>query len=575
MYIESVPNRKSPPAVLLRESYREGGKVRKRTLCNVTDWDPAILEGFRVLLKGGIAVADLGEVFQIVRSRPHGHVAAVLGTAQRIGLPQLLASRACRERDLCLAMVTARITAPASKLATARGLDPETLDSTLGELLAVEGADADELYGALDWLLARQAAIEKKLAAKHLAADTLVLYDVSSTYVTGRKCPLAEIGYSRDGKPGTLQIVFGLLCSADGCPVAVEVFDGSTGDPVTFTAQVKKVQERFGIRRVVWVGDRGMITEARIEEDLRGHDGLDWITALRAPQIHELVNSGVLQLSLFDEQNLAEITSDQYPDERLIACRNPLLAAERARKREDLLQATERELNKIVRATQRERNPLRGEGKIGIRVGKVIGRFKMAKHFDLHITEDSFEFCRNQQSIAAEAAVDGIYIIRTSVAAQDMQAEKVVATYKSLSQVERAFRSYKTIDLRVRPIHHRLADRVRAHVFLCMLAYYVEWHMRRCLAPMLFDDEYPERGQERRDSVVSPAERSVEADHKASSKLTEDGMPVHSFQTLLADLATLTRNRVEFASPGSPVADITARPTPVQARAFDLLGVKP
>lgn len=575
MYIESVPNRNSPPAVLLRESYREAGRVKKRTLCNLSEWDPDLVEGFRVLLKGGIAVADPEALFEILRSRPHGHVAAVLGTARNLGLPRLLASRGCRDRDLCLAMVVDRVISPRSKLATARGMDAETLDNTIAEDLGLGSADADDLYAALDWLGSRQAAIQKKLAAKHLSADALVLYDVSSTYFHGRKCELARLGYSRDGKPGTLQIVFGLLCNADGCPVAVEVFEGNTSDQVTFTAQVQKVRQDFGIQRVVWVGDRGMITEARIDEDLRANEGLDWVTALRSSQIRELINSGALQLALFDELDLAEITSDDYPGERLIACRNHLLAAERARKREELLQATERLLDKIVLATHRERNPLRGQDQIGMRVGKVAGRYKVAKHFQFEITDDSFAYSRHTQAIADEAALDGIYIIRTSLPAENLPSEDAVTTYKRLSRVERAFRSYKTMDLHVRPIHHHLADRVRAHVFLCMLAYYVEWHMRRRLAPLLFDDENPQRGETQRESVVAPAQRSPEAKRKAQTKHTADGTPVHSFRTLLADLSTIVRDRIQFASPGLPTIDRTTLPTPLQAHAFELLDVKP
>jgi len=573
MYIESVPNRKSPPAILLRESYRDEGKVKKRTICNLTGWAPAHVEGLRLVLQGGTVVPRFEDSLEVVRSRPHGHVAAVLGTARR-RVEGLLSARRCPERDRVMAMIVARVVNPRSKLATARALDSETLDSTLGELLGLETADADELYAALDWLLARQERIEQKLAARHLADGSLVLYDVTSTYFEGRCCPLARLGHSRDGKSGKLQIVFGLLCNADGCPVAVEVFEGNTSDPQTFSAQVQKVRRRFAIERVVWVGDRGMITEARIREDLRGEGGLDWITALRAPQIRELVANGALQLSLFDQQDLAEITSDEYPGERLIACRNPFLAEERARKREELLQATERELDKVVAATQRAKRPLRGQDRIGLRVGRALHRFKMAKHLRLHITDDAFHYERNPDSIAAEAALDGIYILRTSVPAEALDSQQTVSAYKSLAHVERAFRSYKSLDLKVRPIFHRLSHRVRGHLFLCMLAYYVEWHMRRALAPILFDDHNPRGARQRRASIVAPARRSPEAERKAARKRTDDGLPVHSFRTLLDDLRTIVQSRLQPQVADLPAFDKITRPTPLQQRAFDLLGVR-
>jgi len=598
MHIETVPNRNSRPCILLRESYREGAKIRKRTLANLTHWPPELVEGLRALLRGatltpasdasaiaaaaGSPVRELADCFEVVRSRPHGHVAAVLGTLQSLGLERLLCARRCRARDLVVAMIVARVLAPCSKLATARGLDEETLSGTLGELLEVQDAQADDLYAAMDWLLQRQAGIEQRLARRHLADGALVLYDVTSTYFEGRQCPLAKRGYSRDGKPGKLQIVIGLLCSADGCPVAVEVFDGHTSDPATLAAQVDKVRTRFGVREVVWVADRGLITEARIRDDLRAVEGLGWITALRAPQIRELVAAGALQLSLFDEQDLAEIEApDEYPGERLIACRNPVLAQERARKREELLAATERELDKVVAATQRPTRPLWGEAQIGLRVGKVLQRFKVAKHFRLSIRDEGFSYERDAERIAAEAALDGIYIIRTSVAAETLGPEATVQAYKSLSQVERAFRSCKTVDLKVRPIFHRLSDRVRAHVLLCMLAYYVEWHMRQALAPMLFDDEELARragaaapAPTQRNSVVAPATPSPTAQRKAATQRTADDQPVHSFRTLLQDLATIVKNRLQPTMPGLPAFDKTTRPTPLQQRALDLLGVR-
>ena len=574
MYIDTVPNRKSPPCVLLRESYRKKGKVCKRTLANLTSWPPEMVEGFRILLRGGTAVDSLEDAFEIVRSLPHGHVAAVLGTLRRIGLDCIIASRRTYHRDLVIAMIVARIIDPCSKLATARGLGEETAFSTLGETLGVESVGEDDLYEAMDWLLMRQPAIEVKLAKRHLYEGTLVLYDVTSTYFEGRTCPLAKFGHNRDGKKNKLQIVFGLLCNVEGCPVAVEVFDGNTGDPSTLAPQIQKVRKRFGLKRVVMVGDRGMLTDTRIREELEPVDGLDWITALRGSTLKQLVESGDLQLSLFDEQDMAEITSEHYPGERLIVCKNPFLAENRTRKREELLQATENELNKIAEATQRAKRRLKGADKIGLRVGRVLGKFKMGKHFRIKITDDSFQYERDTARIAQEAALDGIYIIRTSLPAETMNTENTVRAYKNLSVVERAFRSFKTLDLNVRPIHHRLAHRVRSHVFLCMLAYYVEWHMRKSLAPVLFDDDDKSTADALRSSIVAPAKRSTRALRKASTKKTDDNMPVHSFQTLLKDLATITKNRIKPKIPGNKTFDRITQPTSLQQKVLDLMEVK-
>ncbi len=574
MHIERVPNRNSPPAVLLRQSYREGGKVRKRTLANLSKLPDETVEGLRILLKGGTAINKLEDAFEIIRSRPHGHVAAVLGTLLKLQLEQVIAGSRSRERDLVIAMIVARVIEPSSKLATARGLSPETCTSTLGELLGVANASEDDLYQAMDWLLERQADIETSLAQRHLEDGTLVLYDVSSTYFEGETCPLAQYGYNRDRKKGKLQIVFGLLCNAQGCPIAVEVFEGNTADPTTLAVQVEKVRHRFGLKRVVFVGDRGLITDARINEDLRTIEGLDWITALRAPQIKQLVEQEYLQLSLFDQQDLAEIQSPDYPGERLIACRNPLLAAERARKREELLLASSQELDKVVAATKRDQRPLKGAAQIGLRVGKILNRFHMAKHFHLVITDNSFSYELIRENIASEAALDGLYVIRTSVSDELFDSQGTVRAYKCLSRVERAFRSYKTVDLKVRPICHRWRERVRAHIFLCMLAYYVEWHMRSSLAPMLFDDEDKALAEALRDSVVAPAISSVKAQSKRQKKRTEDDLPVHSFQTLLKDLATIVKNRVQPKLPEARVTfDKITCPTPLQQKAFDLLGV--
>lgn len=568
MYVETVPNRNSPPAILLRESFREGKQVRKRTLANISDWPASQIESLRRVLKGE-TFQDAGSL-DIIRSLPHGHVAAVLGTIRKLGIAPIIDAAPSRQRDLVIAMIASRILEPRSKLATARGLDPETATSSLVDTLELGSATADDLYEAMDWLFSRQTRIENRLAKQHLSNGTLVLYDVSSTYFEGRCCPLARLGHSRDERSGNLQIVFGVLTNAEGCPVAVEVFEGNTGDPKTVASQVRKLQTRFKLERIVLVGDRGMLTNARIREDLKTVDGVDWITALRAVQIQALVTAGALQLSFFDERDLAEITHPDYPGERLIACRNPLLAAERARKRQELLAATEKDLLKIRARTQRARKPLRGKDAIGVSVGKVLGHYKMAKHFELVIEDAEFRFERKQIQIDAEAALDGIYVIRTSVRPEAASAEQTVRHYKSLSMVERVFRCSKTVDLKVRPIHHYLADRVRAHILLCMLAYYVEWHMRRALGPILFDDDDPAAAQARRDSIVAPATRSPKALRKAQSKRTEDDFPVHSFQTLLADLATVAKNTAVM---NQTTMQIITTPTPLQQRALELLKV--
>ena len=572
MYIEAVPNRNSPPAILLRESYRHEGKVRKRTLCNLSDWAPAHIEGLRGVLKGGTVIPAGQDAFTLTRSLPHGHVAAALGTARRIGLDRLLGPDGDRCRDLVLALLIGRILDPVSKLAAARTLSPATASSSLGEALGLGTVADDELYAALDWLLERQPAIETALAKRHLQNGTLVLYDVSSSYLEGRCCPLAQRGYERDGKKGMLQIVYGLLCAPDGCPVAIEVFAGNTGDPTTLGPQIDKLKQRFGLTHVVLVGDRGMITEARISADIKAA-GLDWITALRGPAIKELLNSGLIQLTLFDTRDMAAITSPDFPGERLVVCRNADLAAERARKREELLVATETDLAAIKARVERKRKPLRGTAAIALEVGAVFNTHKMRKHFDLTITDDAFNFARKSAEIAAEAATDGLYVVRTSLAAATLGDADTVRSYKSLSLVERAFRCIKTVDLHVRPVYHWLEGRVRAHVFLCMLAYYLEWHMRQRLAPMLFDDADPDEAEARRRSVVAPAQRSKTAIKKQTTGMTPDGLPVHSFHTLLADLATLARNTIITAiNPLYPLTVVT-RPTPVQQKAFDLLGL--
>lgn len=566
MHIESVPNRKSHPTILLRESYRADGKVRKRTIANLTHWPEPLVEGLRTLLRGGVALAKADEALTIARSLPHGHVAAVLGTAEQLGLPKLLGDRRDgrldrRYRDLVVGLIVNRVIAPASKLATLRALNPETAASSLGERLGLGEVEEREIYACLDWLLERQPRIEAGLAKAHLAGGTLALYDVSSSYLEGRCCPLAKHGYSRDHRPDRPQIVYGLLCNREGCPVAVEVFEGNTADPATLAPQVDKLKTRFGLERVVVVGDRGLITSARIREDLQPA-GLDWITALRAPKIRELADGGPLQLSLFDDRDLAEISSPDYPGERLIVCRNPLLAAERRRKRDDLLAATERDFSRITLAVGRKRAPLRGEAEIALAVGAVRDRHKMGKHYELTITDSSFAYRRKADTIAAEARLDGLYVIRTNLPKDAFSAEQAVGAYKSLSQVERAFRCLKTVDLEIRPVFHWTAPRVRAHVFLCMLAYYVEFHMRRRLAPILFDDHDRTVAAAERRSIVAPAQRSPAALRKVATRRTDDGLPVHSFRSLIDDLATLCLNKVSLPSNPKYRFDLPTSPTP-------------
>ena len=558
---------------LLRRTFRQDGKVKHETLGNISHLPAHIIDLIRRALKGQTLVSP-DDAFSCLRSRPHGHVAAVLGTLKQLDLHTLIARPASRLRALVIAMIVARVIDARSKLATARALHPESAVSTLGHLLDLDEVDEHELYQAMDWLVQRQRGIEQRLAKRHLSDNTLVLYDLTSSFFEGHTCPLAQRGHSRDGKRGTLQIVFGLLCTADGCPVAVEVFSGSTSDPKTVAAQVDKIRHRFGLKRVVLVGDRGMLTGARIREDLQGIDGLRWITTLRAPTIRKLIAAGLVAQSLFDERDLAEISSPDFPGERLVVCRNPVLAEQRQRKRQELLAATEQKLAPIVSATQRTKEPLRGAGAIGMRVGKVINQHKMAKHFITEISEDSFTFRRDQDKIAAEEELDGLYIVRSNVEPELLDADQTVRAYKDLSKVERAFRSLKTVDLKVRPIYHRRPDRVRAHVLLCMLAYYVEWHMRTKLAPVLFDDHDPQAAARQRSSVVQPAQRSPAARAKAASKRTADDLPVHSFRGLISELGTLTVNTMQVAA-GGGTFQLTTQPTALQQRCFELLGVSP
>jgi hypothetical protein len=543
---------------LLRRSFREGGQVRNQTLANLSHLPAETIELIRRSLRGETFVAA-ADAFRIERSRPHGHVAAVWAMARKLGLPGLLGP-ACRQRDLAVALIVARACKPSSKLATLRWW----ADTTLAPDLGVEGADADDLYTAMDWLLQQQPAIEQRLARRHLTPGGLVLYDVSSSWLEGRTCPLAAFGYSRDGKRGKPQIVYGLVTDPDGRPVAVNVFAGDTGDPTAFAATVQTVTTRLGLDRVVLVGDRGMITSARVDA-LRQREGMDWITALRAPAVKHLAAQGAIQLSLFDQTNLAEIAHPDYPDERLVVCRNPALGADRARKRGELLAATDTQLDKIAAAVQAGR--LKDAGKIGVRVGRVVNRYKMAKHYTLDIATGRFAYTHDQTTIGAEAALDGVYVLRTSVTTDLLDAPGVVTAYKRLAGVERDFRSLKTVDLDVRPIHHRLEDRVKGHLLMCMLAAYLVWHLRRAWAPLCYTDEHPPG----RHDPVAPARRSPAAQHKASRHTTDDGDPAHSFGTLIDHLACLSRDDITLRDTGTRIQQL-AQPTPTQRRAFDLLG---
>jgi hypothetical protein len=568
MYVARIPNRGSPPAILLRESYRQGGKVKNRTLANLSHWPEPKVDALARTLKGLPPKLDLSQAFEITRSLPHGHVAAVLGTARRLGVEELIDATPSRTRDLVTAMLVAQVIDPGSKLAVARGLRAETATSSLGRLLGVASCDEDDLYAAMDWVLERKEVIENALAARHLVNGTLVLYDVSSAAFEGRTCPLGAIGHPRDGVKGRLQIVYGLLCSPAGIPIAIEVFEGNTADPNTLAAQITKIKTRFGLSRVCLVGDRGMLTHARIRDEVRPGQ-LDWISALRAPQIKALVEEGALQLSLFDTQDLFEISSPEFPGERLVCCHNPALADKRARKRQDLLAATEKELTPIAAATGRAKRALRGKDKIALRVGKVINHYKMAKHFTLTITDESFTFTRNTEAIAAEAALDGIYVLRTSLPEHTLGRDDVVLRYKNLADVERFFRTLNS-ELDVRPIRHRLADRVRAHMFLRMLSYYISWHMKAALAPILFVDNDKPAAAAKRANPVAAAQRSDQALTKAARKRTPEDTPVHSFTSLLADLATLCANQIQPAD-DMPAFTMPTSPTPLQRRAFELL----
>lgn len=572
MYVETVPNRGSPSAVLLRESFRRAGKVVKRTLANLSDWPAQKVETLRRLLHNEDLVSPR-DLFVGLRSLPHGHVEAVLGTIRRLGLDRMLSTTRCRERDLVVAMIASRLLHPASKLATSRLWHCCTLAEELG---LPDTTDVDELYDALDWLLARQKRIEKKLAARHLVSGGQALYDVSSSYYYGRHCILAALGHDRDHKHHFPIIVYGLLTDPQGRPVAVNVYSGDTGDPATVPDQVTKLRDDFGLADIVLVGDRGMLTQTQLET-VRQYPGLGWISALRSPAIRKLVDSGPLQLSLFDKRNLAEISSPGFPGERLIACFNPLLAEERKRKREELLDATEKTLRKISKeAARRTKTPF-SDADLGVKTGRVLNRYKMAKHFQLTISGGRLSWVKVEESIRRERELDGIYVIRTNQPVESLSAADVVRTYKGLARVEQAFRCIKQIDLSVRPIRHRTEDHVRAHVLLCMLAYYVDWHMRRALAPLLFEDEDVEEDRCTRDPVAK-AEPSPSVKAKKAQRQTPDGLPVQSFRDLLAELGTRAKT-THLLKGDSPTSEqkitLITEPTPLQTRALQLLGLYP
>ncbi|MEN8130173.1 MAG: IS1634 family transposase [Pseudomonadota bacterium] len=569
MYIEIVPNRNSRPAILLREGWREGKKVCKRTIANLTDWPAQKVAALRRVLKDEMLVSP-DEAFSIERSLPHGHVELILEAIKRIGLDQVISAKRTRERDLVLAMIIERLVHPCSKLATTRLWH----STTLAEQLEVGDADEDELYAAMDWLLARQSRIEKKLAKRHLSEGCQVLYDVSSSYYEGHTCPLARLGHSRDKKRGKPIIVYGVLTDAQGCPLAVEVYPGNTGDPTTVPDQVNTLKQRFGLDRVILVGDRGMLTQTQIDE-LKRHPGVGWISALRSEKVRQLFDQKYLQLSLFDQQNLAEVHSPDFPDERLMACFNPLLAEERKRKRRELLDATEQALEKISKEVKRRTKTPLSAAAIGTKVGKIINRFKMGKHFELSIHDGQFRYARRTDAIEREAELDGIYVIRTSESKASLSAEDAVRSYKNLAQVERVFRTFKGLDIRIRPIHHRTEARVRAHIFICLLAYYVEWHLRQVLAPLLFDDETLATDRKQRDPVA-PAEPSTAAKYKKVARISENAMPIHSFNTLMAEMGTRCRHRCRMKSdPECPPIFQDTEPTPLQARAMELTRLLP
>ncbi len=571
MYIETIPNRKSPPAILLRESWREGKKTKKRTIANLTNWPSALVESIRNLLKGAVAVYP-NDIFAIERSVPHGHVKAILGTARNLKLDNMIASKPCRERDLILGMIAEQIMHPTSKLGFTRIWNT----TSLPEELNVKDVDENELYSAMDWLYERQEKIEKKLAKRHLHDGAQVLYDITSSYYEGSKCPLAQFGHNRDGKKGKPIIVYGLLTDAEGRPISVQVYKGNTADPTTVPDQIDKLLNRFGLKRIVLVGDRGMLTQTQID-NLKEHPGIGWISCLRFDAIRGLVNQGDLQLSLFDQQNLAEISSTNYPGERLIACYNPLMAQQRRCKREKLLKATQEKLDKIIREVKRRTKKIIDKASIGQKVGKVINSHKMGKHFDLQIEDGHLSYTLKEESIDREYKLDGIYVVRTSESSDKLSAEDTVRSYKNLSLVEQLFRTLKGVEILVRPIRHCQERRVVAHIFICILAYYVEWHMKKALAPLLFDDEQLCEDKKTRDPVA-PAKPSIQAKMKKFKRQTADGFPIHSFKTLLGELGMYMRNHCTIKQIETK-SDLSINQytelSPLQKRAFELLNLCP
>ena len=569
MYIDTVPNRNSRPAILLREGWREGKRVRKRTIANLSKWPPDKIQRLRLVLKN-VPLVHPDELFVIERSLPHGHVEMVLKAIRRLKLPTLINPKPSRQRNLVLALIIQRLLHPASKLATTRLWHTTTLASEL----SLEDADEDDLYGAMDWLLERQNRIEKKLARRHLAEGDHVLYDVSSSYYEGHTCSLMQYGHSRDGKRGRPIVVYGVMADAAGCPVAVQAYPGNTGDPVTVPDQVEKLRQRFGLKRVVLVGDRGLLTETQIKH-LKRYPGLGWISALRHEAMRQLVDAQEVQPSLFDERHLAEIRTEAYPGERLVVCYNPMLAEYRRNKRQDLVAETEKKLARIAReVARRTKTPLLAT-QIALKVGRIKNRYKVAKHFELVIEDGRFEYARRTEAIAREAQLDGFYILRTSEPEDRLATPDVVRSYKNLTNVERAFRSLKTVDLQIRPIRHRAETRVRSHLFLCLLAYYLQWHLRRALAPLLFDDEDLDVHRARRDPVLK-AESSASAKRKKTKRETEDGLPLHSFKTLMAEMATRARHQCRTASdPDGPTLQRLTEPTTLQRRALELVKVFP
>ncbi len=577
MYIERVPNRNSPPAVLLRESWRENGKTKKRTVANLSSLPDETVEAVRSALKGDVvpaalAIAEPEKRLEITNARQHGHVAAIVAMIKRSGLLQAIDRKPSRQRDIVVAMIADRLLHGDSKLATARHCQKETAATTLGELLSLEDLDEHECYQAMDWLLERQESIQKKLANKHLEDGGPVLFDLSSSYFEGHTCPLAKHGYSRDKRGDLPQVNYGMYCNAQGIPVGVEVLAGNENDHVAFPKAVKRVRDDFGRKNVIFVGDRGMISGKAIDEYLRDEEGAQWITALNSVSIAKLQRQGAIQRSLFDDRDLVSVTHGDYPDERLIVCRNPLLADERKRKREALLSATEKLLAKVKAKVDRQRNPLRGKSEIGVEVGKVVNRKKMAKHFHVEIDDDRLEYSRNQEKIDVEASLDGLYTIRSNVDAAEMSHEQIVAHYKNLASVERAFRSLKSIDLRVRPINHRLADRVRSHIFICMLAYYIEHQLRELLAGLMFVDEEKSPAA-MRDSIVSPAPRSESARRKDATRFNEAGFRLSSFRDILESLSAVTRSMVTIQGHPQGGFRVTSRPTPYQQEIIRHLGI--